>query len=70
MGDEELTAICGHISGIYSVSRAKNFSSGRAGAQPSEKIRRLKSALSFFVINYGLKSILGASVHECKRAIS
>jgi len=35
---------------------------GSAGAQPSEKIRiqnlrRLKSALIFFVINYGLKPV-------------
>ena len=30
---------------------------GRAEARPSKKIRRLKSALSFFVINYGLKFV-------------
>jgi ribosomal protein L15E len=29
----------------------------RAEARPSEKIRRLKSALSFFVTDYGLKSV-------------
>ncbi len=30
---------------------------GRVGARPYKKIHRLKSALSFFVINYGLKSV-------------
>jgi hypothetical protein len=30
---------------------------GRAGARPSKKIRRLKSALRFFVTDYGLKSV-------------
>jgi len=30
---------------------------GSAGAPPSQAFRRLKSALSFFVINYGLKSV-------------
>jgi hypothetical protein len=29
----------------------------RAEARPSEKIRRLKSALSFFVTDHGLKSV-------------
>jgi len=30
---------------------------GSAGTSPSQNFRRLKSALSFFVINYGLKSV-------------
>ncbi len=43
------------IFGGHGYCRAEIF--GRAGARPSKKIRRLKSALSFFVINYGLKSV-------------
>jgi len=35
----------------------ENSSNGRAKARPSKKIRRLKSALSFFVTDYGLKSV-------------
>jgi hypothetical protein len=41
---------------------------GVLSAGCKKKIRRLKSALSFFVTNYGLKSIMRAGVQVCKCA--